>query len=623
MDPRLLRYYSRELQHLREMGGEFAKQFPKVAGRLGLETFECADPYVERLLEGFAFLAARVQLKLDAEFPRFTQHLLQMVYPHYLSPTPSMAVVQMQPNLAEGGLASGFVVPRGTVLRSILGKGDQTACEYRTAHDVTLWPIEVVKAEYGSFLGDLADLRLPPRAKAALRLRLRTTAGLSWDALSLERLPLYLRGGDEVAMRLYEQLLGHVVAMVARPAGRPGDRGDVITGKVTAPVGFEDNEALLPYGPRSFQGYRLLHEYFAFPARYMFVEVSGLGPAVRRCNQAEIEIVILFDTQVPALERAVSESQVALHCTPAINLFSRRADRIHLTEAEHEYHVVPDRTRPMDFEVYSVGEVIGFGTSTDQREEFLPFYAANDQLGRDERAAYYTITRQPRVLSPRQKAGGARSSYVGSEVFLSLVDGDQGPYRPDLKQLAIETMCTNRDLPLHMTLGQGRTDFTLESGAPVESVRCVAGPTSPQPSAAHGDVAWRLISHLSLNYLSLVDSDDGQGAAALRELLSLYADLAEPATRKQIDGLKSVASQSVVRRLPAAGPISFGRGIEVTVTCDEAAFEGSGVYLLGSVMDRFFAKYVSINGFTETVLRSLQRSEIMRWPVRTGTRPVL
>ncbi|HEX7500888.1 MAG TPA: type VI secretion system baseplate subunit TssF, partial [Polyangia bacterium] len=284
MDPRLLSYYNRELQYIRETGQEFAKEFPKIAGRLGIESLECTDPYVERLLESFAFLTARVQLKIDAEFPRFTQHLLDMVYPHYLAPTPSMAVVQLKPSLSEGALADGFKVPRGSVLKSFVGRGEQTACEYRTAHDTTLWPLEITGAEYTSFLGDLGNLRIPVKAKSAIRLRLHASAGLNFNQLALDALPIYLRGGDEIAMRLYELLLGHTVALVVRPAGQGGGAGELVLDDPIRPLGFEDEEALLPFGPRSFQGYRLLTEYFALPSRFLFALLTGLATAVRRCG---------------------------------------------------------------------------------------------------------------------------------------------------------------------------------------------------------------------------------------------------------------------------------------------------------------------------------------------------
>ena len=620
MEPRLLSLYNQELQHLREMGAEFAREFPKVAARLGIEGTEVADPYVERLLEGAAFLAARVQLKLDAEFPRFTQRLLEIVYPSYLAPTPSMAVVQMQPDLQEGSLADGFLVPRDTALRSLLGKDEQTACEYRTAHDLRLWPLELTEAEY--FSRDVATLQLPrlPHVRAGVRWRLRATAGLKFKQLSLDTLPLFLRGTGERPMHLYEQLLGNAVAVVVRPAQRDPPWGDVLDKSQIARVGFEDQEALLPCGPRSFQGYRLLQEYFALPQRFQFVEFRGLGPSVRRCESAELEIVVLLNRIDRLLENAIDAEDFALFCTPAINLFPRRADRIHLDTARHEHHLVADRTRPMDLEVFSVTRVTGIGTQADRETSFRPLYALTDRGERGLGQGYYTIRREPRRLSDRQRRNGPRSSYVGTEAFLAIVDVDEAPYSTDLRQLAVETLCTNRDLPLQMPLGLKEPDFTLESGAPVAAARVVAGPTPPREAWSTGDPTWRLISHLSLNYLSLVDEARNGGAGALRELLSLYADLADASSRKQVEGILSVSTRPLVRRLPGRGLITFGRGLEVQVACDESAFEGLGAFLLGAVLERFFARYVSINSFTETVLSSSTRGEVMRWPVRLGQR---
>lgn len=621
----MLRYYERELQHVREMGAEFAREFPKVAGRLGLEGFECADPYVERLLESFGFMAARVQLKLDSEFPTFTQHLLELVYPHYLAPTPSMAVVRFTPNAREGSLADGVVVPRDTVMRSRLGKREQTTCEYWTKHDVQLWPIELRRVQYTTVLGELNQVRLPGprRARAMLRLQLNTTSGVRFDQLSLDRLPLFLSGGDATAMRLYEQLSASTIAVVGRTASKPSPAYAVVAGEGARPIGFDDDQALLPYGPRSFQGYRLLHEYFAFPSRFMFVELADLASVVRKCAETELELLVVLDREEPMLEGVVDTSRVLTYCTPAINLFPRQADRVHLSDREHEYHVVPDRTRPLDLEVHSVTHVVGYGTRAESEREFVPLYSVWDQGRLDEHPAYFTMQRQPRMLSARAQQLGARSTYVGSEVFLSLVDGREGPFSHDLRQLGVQTLCTNRDLPLHMSVGQGDTDFTLQSGAPIDSARCVAGPSPPRASHAQGETAWRLISHLSLNYLSLCNTDDQQGAAALRELLGLYADLGDPATSKQVHGLRSVGSRPIVRPLFGSGPVCLIRGIEVNLECDESAFQGTGAFLLGVVLERFFAKYVAINSFTETTLRTLQRGEIVRWPMKSGQRPVL
>jgi type VI secretion system protein ImpG len=625
MDPRLLKYYNAELQHFRGMSGEFAAEFPKVAGRLGLDSFECADPYVERLIEGFAFLAARVRLKVDAEFPRFTRQLMQLVYPHYLSPTPSMAIVQFKPLPDEAALAEGPVVSRGTAMKTLLGKGEQTACEYRTAHDVRLWPLELVDAEYiGSTAAVIAlGVTEVQGVRAAIRLKLKTTGPLAFDKLAVDSLPLFLRGSNELPVQIYEQLVANVSAMVVRPAARPIAWQHVVREEPTRPLGFKAEEALLPYQAQSFDGYRLLHEYFAFPQRYLFIELTGLGPAIRRCTGNEIEIIILLKRQAQRLEGAIGKDEFALFCSPAINLFPRRADRIHITDRSDEHHVVVDRTRPMDFEVYAVTGLAGFGVGNEQQQEFLPFYALTDLNAMTDARAFYTTQREARLLSSRQRQRGPRSSYIGSEVFITLVDGSEAPYRHDLRQLGVETLCTNRDLPLDVPIGKGPSDFVLQLSAPVESVRCVAGPSKPRPAFGEADTAWRLISHLSLNYLSLVDSDPEQGAAALRELLSLYADLDELHIARQLEGLRSITTRPVTRRALIPGPIAFCRGLEITLTCAEESFEGTGVFLLGAVLDRFFAKYVSINSFTETVLRTLGRGEIMRWRTRIGQRHTL
>lgn len=625
MDPRLLQYYSRELQHIRETSAEFAQEYPKIAGRLGLDGMECADPYVERLLEGFSYLAARVQLKVDAEYPRFTQNLLESVYPHYLAPLPSMAMVQFKPNLKEGALAEGFTVPRGTALRSQMSKDAQTPCEYRTARDVTLWPIEIKSAEYLATSTAVAALgfREVRGANAAIRFRLKAAAGLTFDKLAIDRLPIFLHGGDKLPSLVYEELIANAIACIVQPANGSEAARKVVSKSHIKPLGFAKDEALLPYGPQSFEGYRYLQEYFAFPERFLMVELGGLVHALQQCSEDELDIFVLLKASNSDLRDVLDASNFALFCSPAINLFEKRTDRIHLTNKVSEHHIVPDRSRPLDFEVHSVTSVLGFGAGSEQRQEFQPLYSANDLRDYREDRAYYTLHREPRVLSSRQQRFGLRSSYVGSEVFLSLVDANEAPYSTELRQLSLITLCTNRDLPLQMPVGQGTTDFTLGSGAPIISARCLAGPTRPRSSPAQRDIAWQLISHLSLNYLSLINNSAEYGAAALRQLLALYGNAGDPSVQKQIEGLVSVNSRPVNRRIAGSGPIAFGRGLEVTLTMDERAFEGTGVFLLGSVLDRFLAKYVSINSFTETALTTTERGEVMRWPVRIGRRHVL
>lgn len=625
MDPRLLRHFNLELQHLRESGAEFAEQFPKVAARLGMHGLEVDDPYVERLLEGVGFLAARIQLKLEAEFPRFTQALLEIVYPHYLAPTPSMLIAQLSPDLNDPSLATGRSVPRGTGMSGLTTADDATACEFRTAHDVKLWPVEIAAANYFTFAPDLPLTGLPvrQRIRGGLRIRLKSTAGLTFKKTAIDRLTFYFAGRDDVANTLFELCLASGLGVLV-VSGKAASRShELIGGESINPVGFTDDEALLPVSLRSFQGYRLLQEYFAFPQRYRFVELSGLAPALKQVDASEVELVILLGRGDPTLEAVVDRSNLALYCTPALNLFAKRADRINVNDGSHEFHVVPDRTRPLDFEVYALTSVVGYGAGADSERQFQPFYTAysSDETRRD--AAYFTTRREPRLLSVAAKRRGPRSSYIGTEVFLSLVDSAEAPFGGDLRQLSIEALCTNRDLVLQMPKGIGPTDLSLDVAAPVESVRVISGPSRPYAPLADGSVSWRAISHLSLNYLSLVQASPQEGAAALRDLLELYVAGSDHGARRQIEGIRAIGVERIVRRLRGAGPLAFGRGLEITVKVDELAFEGASAFLLGCVLDRYFARHVSLNSFTETVLRSESRGEINRWGRQWGARPTL
>lgn len=621
MDPRLLRLYEQELRYIREMGGEFARDYPKIAGRLGMEGLDCADPYVERLLEGFAFLTARIQHKIEARFPDFTHQLLELVYPHLTTPVPSMAMVVLQPDLAAGTLEAGYRIPAGTALRSQLGKGEKTACEYRTAHDVRLWPLRLTKARYLINPGMMAARGLPTPAgvRSAIQLELELTNGGSLADLPIERLSFYLHGSDELPMWLYEILHGAFVGACLRDDPDRAARVDHAIG-IRQP-GFDRGEALLPSVRRSFDGYRLLQEYFAFPQRFLFAELTGLQPALRQLAGGRLEITLLLRRSDPRLEHALDAEAFRLNVTPAINLFPFTADRITVTPEKTEFHVVPDRNRPMDLEVFRVEKVTGYTHSREGGYPFHLFYRVGRDVDAAESGAYFLVSRRPRLSSSRQRRRGSRTSYLGSEVFVSLVDENHAPYPAALRQLDVKLLCTNRDLPIQMAVGKGATDFTLETAAPVQSVRILAGPTRPRAAFPSGETAWRLVSQLSLNYLSLLD-EEGEGARALRQLLDLYVDPRDSLAR-HVEGVVSIESKAVVRRMPVNGPICFGNGLALRLRLDEDAFTGVGAFLLGAVLERFFAKYVSVNSFTETVVESLQRGEIMRWPVRAGRREAL
>ncbi|GAB3772143.1 type VI secretion system baseplate subunit TssF [Ramlibacter monticola] len=633
MDPRLLRLYSDELAHLREQGAEFAAEFPKIASRLGMEGMEVADPYVERLLEGFAFLAARVQLKLEAEQPRLIAHLLEAIYPNFLAPVPSTMVARFAVDPADPNLVKGYAVPRGSAILSELARGQDTHCEFRSAHDVTLWPIELAGVQYFSHATDLPPTRVPQAqgTRGGLRIRLRCGGGLAFRDLGLDRLAFYIAAPDDVAFRLHELVLGAAAGTLVH-TGAPGEdlAGQWRGAASVRSLGFGADEALLPDSLRAFSGYRLLQEAAALPQRLLFFELAELAPRLAKVAGSEVELVLFLQRGEAALEALVDAGSLALFCTPAINLFPKRLDRIQLGTGSWDYHVVPDRTRPMDYEVHSIASVTGFGTGAVAQQDFLPLYATyHDALPTREGGTrgYYTVRREPRLLSSKQKQQGPRSAYVGEEVWLALVDPAHAPYRQDVRQLSVSAWVTNRDLPTLLpragAVPPAQPLWRLESPGPVARVDVLRGPTRPVTRRPVGDLGWRLVSHLTLNHLSLVGETPQQAAAALRTMLGLYAPPEDTAWSRQVQGVQGLQARPAVRRLPVSGPLSFGSGVEIALELDELAFQGSSAFLLASVLERFFARHAAINSFTQLTLRTPQRGEVMRWPPRSGLREAL
>ncbi|WP_408908305.1 type VI secretion system baseplate subunit TssF [Variovorax paradoxus] len=393
-------------------------------------------------------------------------------------------------------------------------------------------------------------------------------------------------------------------------------------------VGFEDDEALLPVTATGFSGFRLLQEYFAFPQRFQFLKISGLQSVLPSMPVTQIEIVLLFSRGDAALEKLVTAENVQLHCVPVVNLFNKRLDRVPLSEGVSQFHLVPDRTRPQDFEVHTVTEVVGHGapgadsgSAAAVEQLFRPFYSAFHGT-RHSHPAYYTTTREPRMLSVRQRTEGNRSSHIGSEVYMQIVDPQQAPYAASLRQLAVSALCTNRDLPLLLPMGRDN-DFDCVDSFPAQRVRMVRGPSRPVSPVVSQGLGWRVLDHLALNYLSISDSSPQQGAAALRETLMLYASHADEMRQGQVRGLLSVSSKAVARRLPMKGPIAFGRGLEITLEVDKDAFHGHSVFLFGAVLARYLARHVEVNHFVETVVRIAGKGENMRWRPLCGTRQIL
>ncbi|MDR1227704.1 MAG: type VI secretion system baseplate subunit TssF [Azoarcus sp.] len=620
MDARFLDYYNRELAYLQEAGAEFAASFPKVAGHLGMQGGAVADPYVERLLEGFAFLSARIHLKMDAEFPRFSQHLLEVVFPHYLAPTPAMAIVQIPLDREASAKKEAVArLPRGTALKSGRAPGSLTPCTFVTAQDMEAWPLEIHDASAGIPVGDLPPVSRTrgKEAKGEIRLRLRYCIPADAARDHPERLVFFVAAQDALATRIYEALIGHCLGVMVSSPG--GGAPVFLSAAALRPEGFDADQALLPADPRVFQGYRLLHEYFAFPQRFLFFSINGLRAPLTRLGKDAFDLTVLLDCDAGPLAGSVKEDNFKLDCVPVVNVFEHRGDRLVLTHSGVEHHVVPDRARPLDYEVYRIDAAEGFDRGNTPISRFAPFYR---YIGVDDGGceAYFTTRREGRRLSDSSERSGARSSYAGSEVFLSLVDANEAPWPRHIDQLGISMLLTNRDLPL-LIPASGERDLSVESEMPVSWARILRGPSRPHFSVAEREMTWRLISHLSLNYLSLRNMDPKSGAVAIRGLLDLYAALGNPAVAQHGESIVEVEASGVTRRLPGSGPLVFGRGVGVRITVDEVLFEGSSPFLFGCVLEQFLARHVSMNMFCELSLHSATRGAIASWPPRFGGRP--
>ncbi|HBD6435285.1 TPA: type VI secretion system baseplate subunit TssF [Shigella flexneri] len=624
MDPRLLEYYNRELSYLRETGAEFAARHPKVAARLGMQGTDIADPYVERMVEAFSFLTARTQLKIDAEFPRFTQRLLEVVSPNYVTPTPSMSVAQLHPDTEEGDLAKGFTVPRDTAFFSAIPEGESTACQFRSSQDVTLWPLAIEEARLTAAPPDMPALHryLPANihVAGALRITLRTFGELTFSQLAgLDRLPFYLCGEERTASHLLELL--HTSA-IATLAGIPGHFDGALDVNLQQPVmyeGLEPDQGLLPLAWNVFHGHNLLHEYFACPERFYFFTPTGLSAGLQKIDGGVAEIVILLNRLPPDwLIHQTNAAQFSLFCTPVINLFPRVTARIDVTHSTTEQHLVVDRTHPLDYEVFSVQEVEGLETDTTRKMAFRPLYhTRNNDEGNHGR--YFSLRREPRRLSENARRYGTRTPYTGSEVFLSLVDQYEAPYPENLRHITITAMVTNRDLPC-LIARNGRDDLTVDAAIPVAGVGLIRPPRSPQPPLAEREMAWRLIRQLSFNYLPLADLDHRTGGQALRDLLNLFIPAHDSPQSRQVRSLIGCKTTPVTRRLPGSGLLVYGRGVSCELTVDEEGFSGISPYLFGLVLEHYIARHVSINTFSQMTLHSMQRGKIMTWPVRAGLR---
>jgi type VI secretion system protein ImpG len=618
MSSALFGYYERELLFIREEAQQFAAQYPAAAGRLLLERNGSIDPHVERLIESFALLTGRIQKKLDDEFPELTDALLGILYPHYLAPIPSMTMVQFEADPANAR-PEGVHIERGTRLHT--QKINGCPCRFRTCYPTTLWPIAIVNARLQS-LPFTESLRPPTGAVAALRIQVACRGQLQLADLQLDALRVHLAGADEVVARLYGLIFNNTIGMELRSLDENLSAKSIRLSHrdCLKHVGYEKSDGLLPYPPQSFVGYQLLTELFAFPYKFHFVDIGGWQQAAAQQFGRNAEIVLYLDANLEGLEQEIETDNFRLGCCPAVNLFEKTAEPVKITHTKSTYRLCPDVHHPLETEIYSVNRV----TSVDPKSttRFQPFYGLRHESpwNHDENQnAYWYARRQPSL----------REGDDGTDMELCLVDESFDPTVPADAIVVARTTCTNRDLPARLQQAGSAVRFQLETSVPVKGIQCVRAPTVPRRPPTGRQAYWRLISHLTLNHLSLSHGEEGR--TALQEILRLYemSDGEESGrvgavNRRLVDGITSLRSRRTVGRVDATLPAGFCRGLEVTVELDPQNFIGTGTYLFACVLERFLGAFTSINSFSQLVLRLKGSDEIVkRWPPRAGDKQLL
>ncbi|MEM7694017.1 MAG: type VI secretion system baseplate subunit TssF [Pseudomonadota bacterium] len=651
MDREFLSLYNDELRYLNDHAEEFANEFPGIAEHLGGLTREAQDPLIMGLLEGAAFLSARVQLKIRHEFHEFCANYLEQLLPEYLAPTPSAMLVAFQPPFGDPALRQGFPVTRGSLVdATYLEAARKVACRYQLRAPVTLWPYDIEAASHlpSEAAIDKLGITVPARTPAGLMLTLRhRTAAARRDepqeatqpdhfvsAVDADALTVHLTGDRPDSVLLYEFLFAKATGVFVRYLDRHGDAVSVPLGiEALEPIGLDTSDFLIPEDPRVFRGFHYLREYFWFQRKLMGFRVTGLKRALAHAQTNMFDIVIGFSEPHQRFSQIIDDTMFTLYAAPAVNLFPKSMDRMTVTPGVHEYHVVPDRTHMLDFEPYQLTDVSAHLAGSDRKVRMRPLYSSPGRRTETDEGFYYTLRRVPRRRSAQEERIGRASAYAGTELFLSISEPKGAGFGSEVAQVSVRGLCTNRHLPEQLPVGATGTDFVLLDNTEL-SLTCVAGPTAPRsPVVSYresgedtlhtGAVAWRLINFMSLNQLGLAGDDPRASAAALRQLLVLFADPKDATARRAIAAVEEVAIRPIVRRIKSEHGYGAARGLEITVTVEDGAFEGTGAFLFGMVLNQFFAEYVSLNRFTQMVMKTLDRGEIKRWPPVFGTRPNL
>lgn len=591
------RYFHDELSSLRELGKEFSLKNPRLAPFLAEEA---QDPDVERLLEGVAFLTGRLRQKLDDELPEVTHSLMALLWPNFLRPVPAMSVLEFNPIIS---LSEAQTVAKGTEVES--KPVDNTPCTFRTCYDVDINPLEVAS---------VTKFDRPQGSR--LQVKLTLTSSLSPEELGLEKLRFFLHGEVHVAQTLYLWLFRYLDQVNIKAVGHEGREFNIpqSTALKVSPVGFADNENLLPVDPQLFKGYRLIQEYFALPEKFHFFELEGLDCIAEYAARNEDlqypqELILEFEFN-RAFESHINVTNDAfrLHCTPVINLLSHSAAPIHLDHRKTDYRVVPDGQQPDHYEIFSIDKVEGWGYDSRKYHQYSRFESY-------EHARTVDIDSQGRYF--RERLSSSMSGY-GVDTHLAFVNAAEHSVVPEVESLSIDITCSNRHLPSMLSVGDinTATGTSPEYASFTNIIPVTPSFTPPLDQGFH----WRLIANMSLNYTTLCSLDAIKTILSTYDYRSFYDRQLARASQHRIDGLDEIHTEPC-ERLYQGLPV---RGMKTKLKVRESAFSNEGdMFVFLTVLSEFFALYASMNSFHHLEVLGLENGEVYQWTPRLGQQPLI
>lgn len=592
-------YYEDELEFLRELGSEFAGSYPDIAGELGLGA---RDPDVERLLQGFSFLTARVRETMDAEFPNLLYPLLGQIWPQALRPSPAIGVVEFKP--VHGMFHEPYTLKRGATLNSI--PVDGTICQFRTVYELKLLPCQI----------DEVRLEAPSSARHLIHIRLLSLPNALLKLVDGQPLRFHLHGSVRQSFGLYQWLNQNLLSIRYRVYGPEHELKleRQLPLQSLSWLGWNPDDSLLPYPPYSFSGYRHLHEYFLFPAKHLFFELGGLSFA--QDVQAAEELEITFELKpLQGDPLTLSKENLRLHCVPVVNLFPHPAQTLRLDATRSEYLLRPEGIRPEHFDIFSVEKVVGFNRRKGKAATYHPFYSFyRPPAEQGERPVLYQLHLRPAVTRGRGPESESQSSYNGVDTYISFVEPSGDPALPP-STLSIDLMATNRDLPRRLRPGDVSVPTTeIPSLVTFSNI----GPFSvPAPAPIGRDGLWRYFAHMTLSWNYLADREALTSLLSLYHFPAFYDQRARQSLELLLGAIMHVESRPEHRLI--GRPPALVRGTHVILTVHESRFTQQGeLFLFGNVLSHFLGEVTTLNTFSRLTIHGADHGVDWGWDPRIG-----